>query len=61
MSILAKIKTILPQSKFPAVGVDISDSSIEFIQLKIGAKKPQIKTLYRQVIQAGLVENGKIV
>jgi len=43
------------------VGIDISDNSIEFLQLKAGVDKPQIKSSWRQVIKAGLVKNGEII
>ena len=61
MNILNKIKEQFFTSKFPMVGIDISDSSIEFVQLKPGTEKPQIKASFRQVIQAGLVAKGQII
>ena len=61
MNILNKIKAKIFQSKFPMVGIDISDNSIEFLQLKTGSGKPQIKSSWRQVLKAGLVKNGEII
>lgn len=61
MSFFRKIKEKFLNSKFPLVGVDISDSSIEFVQLGHGRNKPKVKSSFRQVIKAGLVENGEII
>ncbi|MCX6742840.1 MAG: pilus assembly protein PilM [Candidatus Parcubacteria bacterium] len=61
MNIINKIKAKIFNSKFPMVGIDISDNSIEFLQLKAGSDKPQIKSSWRQVLKAGLVKNGEII
>jgi len=61
MNILKQIKEKIFNSKFPMVGIDISDNSIEFLQLKAGLGKPQIKSSWRQVLKAGLIKNGEII
>ncbi|MFA5188577.1 MAG: pilus assembly protein PilM [Patescibacteria group bacterium] len=60
MSIFQQIKTKF-QAKFPMVAVDISDNSMELMQLKSGPAKPQIRSSYRQVLKANLVKNGEII
>jgi len=45
------------QSKFPLVGVDISDSSIELLQLKTNK---ELKTCSREKIPAKLMKNSEI-
>jgi type IV pilus assembly protein PilM len=47
-------------NKFPMIGVDISDASIEFVQLQSGIGKPKIKAYYRLIIEPGLIANGRI-
>lgn len=47
-------------NKFPMIGVDISDTSIEFVQLQSGLGKPKIKSNYRLVLEPGLITNGRI-
>ncbi|MCX6744996.1 MAG: pilus assembly protein PilM [Candidatus Parcubacteria bacterium] len=47
--------------KFPMVGVDISDASIEVMQLRAGLQQPKIKASYRVELPDGLIENGRIV
>ena len=61
MSFLSKIKEKLFNAKFPMVGVDISDNSIELLQLKSGGGIPRIKSSFRQDIEAGLIKNGEII
>jgi len=61
MSILKQIRKKIFNNKFPMVGIDISDNSIEFLQLKAGLDKPQIKSSFRQVLKAGLIKNGEII
>jgi type IV pilus assembly protein PilM len=47
-------------SKFPMIGVDISDSSIEFFQLEKGPKQPKIKMQKRIEIPPGIVVKNQI-
>lgn len=47
-------------SKFPMIGVDISDTSIEFVQLQSGLGKSRIKASCRLEIEPGLITNGRI-
>jgi type IV pilus assembly protein PilM len=47
-------------SKFPMIGVDISDASIEFVQLQAGLGKTKIKANYRLEIEPGLISKGRI-
>lgn len=60
MGLFKKIGEKFFSSKFPMVGVDISDSSIEFIQLQSGLGKTKIKSNYRLELAPGLVTNGRI-
>ncbi|MCX6740703.1 MAG: pilus assembly protein PilM [Candidatus Parcubacteria bacterium] len=47
-------------NKFPLVGVDISDLSIEFFQLQSGNGKKSIKASSRLELPAGLIIEGQI-
>jgi type IV pilus assembly protein PilM len=47
-------------NKFPMVGVDISDTSIELVMLQAGLGKSKIKEIYRLEIEPGLIVNGRI-
>jgi type IV pilus assembly protein PilM len=60
MSIFKQLGDKFFSSKFPMVGVDISDTSIEFVQLQTGLGKPKIKANYRLELEPGLVTNGRI-
>ena len=60
MKILDYIGGKLGKNKFPMVGLDISDNSIEFMQLERGFKKPKIKKIYRLELESGLISNNRI-
>ena len=60
MSFFQRLGDQFFSSKFPLVGVDISDTSIEFVQLQSGLGKPKIKANYRLEIEPGLITNGRI-
>lgn len=60
MTFLSKLKSKILGSKFPLLGVDISDTSIEFVQLAVKADKPEVYSAYRLEIEPGLIVNGLI-
>lgn len=60
MGIIKNLGEKFFSNKFPMVGVDISDSSIELIQLKAGLQQPKIKASSRVELPEGLIENGRI-
>lgn len=60
MTFLSQLKDKLLGSKFPLVAVDISDSSIELLQLSGKTSKPEVYTAYRQEIEPGLIKQGLI-
>jgi Tfp pilus assembly PilM family ATPase len=60
MSFFQNLGDKLFSSNFPMIGVDISDTSIEFIQLQSGLGKPKIKANYRLEMEPGLIVNGRI-
>jgi Tfp pilus assembly PilM family ATPase len=60
MSILKQLGEKFFSNKFPMVGVDISDSSIEFVQLQSLLGKIKIKNLHRLELEPGLVANNRV-
>jgi len=61
MSFLSNLKCMLFSKKFPMVAVDISDTSIELLQLTAGGKLPKIKAYTRKNIPSNLIDGGKIM
>ncbi len=61
MGILKNLGEKFLNHKFPMVGVDISDSSIELMQLRAGLQQPKIKAAYRVELPEGLIEKGRIL
>lgn len=47
--------------KKPAFGLDISDYSIEMISLEGTIEKPRLSALGREILEPGIVEDGKII
>jgi len=60
MGIFQKLGECFFSHKFPMVGVDISDTSIELIQLQASLGKPKIKVNSRLELEPGLIINGRI-
>jgi type IV pilus assembly protein PilM len=60
MSLFSQLKDKIFPNQFPLVGVDISEASIELLQLQSGAEKPVIKCSARLELKPGLMSKGKI-
>jgi len=60
MSFIKKLGEKFFSNKFPMIGIDISDTSIEFMQLTSGLGRPKIKANFRLELEPGLINNGRI-
>ena len=60
MGLFTQLKEKIFPSQFPMVGVDISEASIELLQLQPGEDKPSIKSAARLELKPGLMAKGKI-
>lgn len=60
MSFFSKLGDKLFRSEFPMVGVDISDASVELLQLQAGLGRPKIKASQRFELEPDSVVNGRL-